>query len=335
MKEIRISTAENAEEVFIAAEYAKVTVLAPRKNTKPTSVYFLSQKLYAETEDGTLNDSLAAAHYLLKKKQAPESLTPYQEALVTDYIALAKKLRLSKEDSLLAALNKLLLRKTFLLAESITIADIAVFAALQCTPDRIKYPNLVRWYETCANQKEFTNGLTKKDVFEAQHAAKIEKPKSSFELLPPTTFSIEEWKRVYLNQDTRTEALPWLYKNIDWDGHSLWKVDYCYNNELSRVFMSSNLITGLFNRMEIVRKHCFTRMAIFGEDGDNEISGFLLIRGTELPKEIEEVPDLDSYKLTKVDINSPEQKALFEDYLAAQGDFAGCTKTYNQGKTLK
>lgn len=30
--------------------------------------------------------------------------------------------------------------------------------------------------------------------------------------LPKSTFNLEEWKRVYSNQDTRKEALPWLYE---------------------------------------------------------------------------------------------------------------------------
>jgi len=66
----------------------------------------------------------------------------------------------------LATLDKHLLLRTYVVGESITLADICLVAALYYPfkfvldeKARSSYPNVVRWYFTCANQKEFKTVL--------------------------------------------------------------------------------------------------------------------------------------------------------------------------------
>ena len=53
---------------------------------------------------------------------------------------------------------------------------------------------------------------------------------------------LDDWKRKYSNEETREVALPWFWENFKADEYSLWQVDYRYNDELTLVFMTSNLI---------------------------------------------------------------------------------------------
>jgi elongation factor 1-gamma len=53
---------------------------------------------------------------------------------------------------------------------------------------------------------------------------------------------LDDWKRKYSNEETREVALPWFWESIKWDEYSIWRVDYKYNDELTQVFMTSNLI---------------------------------------------------------------------------------------------
>ena len=68
------------------------------------------------------------------------------------------------------------------------------------------------------------------------------KPKHPLEALDRPTFVLDDWKRKYSNEETREVALPWFWENLKPDEYSLWRVDYRYNEELTQVFMTSNLI---------------------------------------------------------------------------------------------
>jgi len=164
-----------------------------------------------------------------------------------------------------------------------------------------------------------------------------EKPKTKnpLDLLPKSTFDIEEWKRTYSNKDTRKEALPWLWANFDPQGYSMWFADYKYNDELASVLYACNLAGGFIQRLDRLRKYGFATLVIFGTSNpDIVLSGVFIVRGTEIPFELSDAPDYESYSFKKVDINDPAQKTLVENYLAWDGDFPH-GKAVNQGKVFK
>lgn len=55
---------------------------------------------------------------------------------------------------------------------------------------------------------------------------------------------MDEFKRVYSNEDTATKAIPYFWQHFEKDFYSIWYCEYKYSNELTQVFMSSNLIGG-------------------------------------------------------------------------------------------
>jgi len=77
---------------------------------------------------------------------------------------------------------------------------------------------------------------------EDEEVQEAPKAKHLLEALPKATLVLDDWKRKYSNEDTRSVALPWFWENYKPDEYSLWKVDYKYNDELTQVFMTSNLI---------------------------------------------------------------------------------------------
>merc|ERR1712064_195259 len=78
---------------------------------------------------------------------------------------------------------------------------------------------------------------------------KIEKKPDPFEKMPKGTFDLEEWKRVYSNND-EPESVKWFWEHFDHENYSIWRGDYKYNDELTMVFMSCNLIGGMFQRLD-------------------------------------------------------------------------------------
>lgn len=87
--------------------------------------------------------------------------------------------------------------------------------------------------------------------------------------------------------------------------------------------MSSNLIGGFFQRLEACRKYAFGTLVVFGEDNKNEIHGYFIIRGQEIPEILKDVPDYESYNFTKVDPTDAQVKKNWEDYIAWDGDLEG------------
>lgn len=84
------------------------------------------------------------------------------------------------------------------------------------------------------------------DNEEEEEDAPAPKPKHPLEALAKPTLILDDWKRKYSNEDTRSVALPWFWENYKPDEYSLWRLDYKYNEELTLTFMTSNLI-GKFN----------------------------------------------------------------------------------------
>jgi elongation factor 1-gamma len=239
-----------------------------------------------------------------------------------------------------------------------------VFEASFVTP----FKNVTRWFTTCINQPHFKSVLgqvqlcekmavppttpvtpaaqpkvekkAEKKVVEEKEdleklAAEEEKPKGKnpLDLLPKSSFILDEWKRCYSNNDTRPTALDWFWANFDSEGYSIWRVEYKYNNELTQVFMSSNLVGGFFQRLERVRKYAFGSMLVLGENNDNEIYGYFVIRGQEVPFEVTDTADYESYQFTKVDVSDGKVKEDVDAVFAWDDKVKG--KKCADGKVFK
>merc|ERR1712007_233888 len=72
-----------------------------------------------------------------------------------------------------------------------------------------------------------------------------EKFTDPFDKLPKGTFNMDDFKRFYSNED-EAKSVPYFWEKFDKENYSIWYGEYKYNSELSKVFMSCNLITGMF-----------------------------------------------------------------------------------------
>lgn len=171
----------------------------------------------------------------------------------------------------------------------------------------------------------------KKEEEEEEETFEEEKPKgpNPLDLLPPSKFVLDEWKRVYSNEDTRTKALPWFWENLDKEGYSLWFGEYKYNDELTKTYMTANLVGGFMQRLERLRKYGFGSVLILGQDPTLKIVACFLVRGQELPAEFKECDDTEHYNWTKVTDFSDATKEKVNQY------FAWDLPEFNQGKVFK
>jgi elongation factor 1-gamma len=269
---------------------------------------------------------------------------------------------------LLTTLNNYLLTRTYLVGESVTLADIilasSLFAGFRMLFDakfRKPFGNVVRWFSTVVRQPNFAavagplTLATEMAVYvpKAAPAAAAPAPAAAastgagaeeddedkpskkapnpLDLLPPTKLNLEEFKRVYSNntKDIRGTVLPWLWEHFEADGWSFWFADYLFNQDLTKMFMTSNLTRGFVQRLEAARKYSFAVIITFGEDNKSEIHACFLVRGTERPPELqaEMCEDCDSYTWRKADPTNATDKALIEDFMDQEGKFTGTWPT--------
>ncbi|KAJ1865923.1 hypothetical protein LPJ57_006040, partial [Coemansia sp. RSA 486] len=173
----------------------------------------------------------------------------------------------------------------------------------------------------------------KKPEADEEEEAPKAKPKSKLDLLPKPNMILDDWKRFYSNNDTKPTAMNWLWENFDAEGYSFWKVEYKYNDELTKCFMTNNLISGFFNRLERARKYAFGNLLTLGEDDNNMIWGYFIVRGLEVPEEVTDAADYESFNWTSADFKDPKTRAEIEDCFAWEGP--NLPRACYDGKTFK
>merc|ERR1711962_1832658 len=103
-----------------------------------------------------------------------------------------------------------------------------------------------------------------------------------------------------------------------------------------KIFMTCNLIGGMFQRVDKLRKNAFASVGVFGEDGNNNTSGIWVWRGHELcfPLNEDWTVDYESYDWKKLDADAPETRKLVDQYFKWIGEDNKGRK-FNQGKIFK
>jgi elongation factor 1-gamma len=185
--------------------------------------------------------------------------------------------------------------------------------------------------ETPKKEKEPEEEL---DAADAVLAAEP-KSKDPLDALPKGTFNMDDFKRVYSNED-ESKSIPYFWEKFDPENYSIWYGEYKYSDELTKVFMSCNLISGMYQRLDKMRKNAFASVCLFGEDNNSTISGIWIWRGQDLAFTLSPdwQIDYEVYDWKKLDPKSEETKKLVEQYLSWSGTDKNGRK-FNQGKIFK
>lgn len=175
------------------------------------------------------------------------------------------------------------------------------------------------------------------EEMDAAEMALAEEPKSKdpFDAMPKGTFNFDDFKRCYSNED-ESKSIPYFWEKFDPEHYSIWFGEYKYPEELTKVFMSCNLITGMFQRLDKMRKQAFSSVCLFGEDNNSTISGVWVWRGQDLAFTLSPdwQVDYEVYDWKKLDPKSEETKKLVAQYFSWSGtDSKG--RKFNQGKIFK
>nr|CAB3240445.1 elongation factor 1-gamma-A-like [Phallusia mammillata] len=144
---------------------------------------------------------------------------------------------------------------------------------------------------------------------------------------PEATFNMEEWKRTFSN-DSHEVAYQYFLDNFPKENYSVWHCKYMYNDELKINFMSMNLINGMLQRLEKLRKNAFGVMLLLCDDGPPKklaIEGLWIWLGDELA--FKRTPDwqidYEYFAWEKLDYDNQCTKDTIKKFFKCEGEFNG------------
>ncbi|XP_063692004.1 elongation factor 1-gamma-like [Bolinopsis microptera] len=259
----------------------------------------------------------------------------------------------------MTVLDQHLLNRTYLVGESVTLADLSLavymrdlYTMILDENRRNSYVNVTRWFTTIMNQDEVTrvlgqttlcvkpaqfdaklfqqnNPKQQKNAAPKKEAAKKEAPKKEeaapapkkersapFSSLPAPKLNMDDFKRHYWNDPS--EVIHKYFDDTFVDGEwSVWKVEYKYQSELVKTTKTNNLVKGMFQRLETMKKYAFGLMYIFGDEGDQRLAGIWLGRGGDnfFYEDTNWTIDIENFNCTKMDMNKPDEKALWTKFI--------------------
>ena len=166
---------------------------------------------------------------------------------------------------------------------------------------------------------------------------KTKKEINPLDLLPPSKFNLDEFKRSFLNNKNKAEAIKNFWEQFDPEGYSFWWMEYQNPPQEGKIlFRTSNAKNFFLKKLDSFRKYSFAVHGVYGVEGDYKIRGVWMWRGKEIPKEIKENDYYDYMTIRSLDPNSKEDVELINDYWTklnetdkVQGRFAADCSYFN------
>ena len=252
----------------------------------------------------------------------------------------------------LKIVDKHLEGKKFLVGDKITLADVVLcnkirLLFMMCYPEGLRKNQLknlneyfVNMMETPEAKKVYGRTLLCKNPVKAYQKPKEEKkkeekkkeekkkeekkeeevkpkpkPKNPLDELPPSKLELETFKRAFLNNKDKADAMNKFWEIYDPEGYSLWWMEYQNLPEEGKVLFRCSNSKGMFlQKLDSLRKYAFAVHGVYGTEGDYKIRGVWMWRGTEIPNEMKEHDNFPYMTIRKLDINKEEDKQLVNDY---------------------
>ena len=240
--------------------------------------------------------------------------------------------------------------KDFVMGSRLTLADVTLFRELKyffqlVFPKGLRdklFPNATKWFQRMAETEEvkkvygkilLCNQPLKPFVKEEKQEKKPEKkpekhddtkkeepPKEKKKVnpldeLPPSKLELESFKRAFLNNKDKEDAMNKFWEIYDPDGYSLWWVEYQnLPSECKILYRTSNSKGMFLQKCDAVRRYAFAVHGVYGVENDYKVRGMWMLRGKEIPQEMKDNDLYEYLTFRRIDINNPQDKQLVHDY---------------------
>lgn len=327
---------------------------------------------YLETSEGIISETTAIMLYIANKAGFAGS-SDYEKAQINQWICFGlheltfpkkavvyplfgyyphdneeAKTAQDRLKHLLKSLDKHLAGKSFLVGNSITVADFQVWADLKSywqfvyvEQVRTKmYANIDAWFNRVSSTDAIKNtfgtvhtckSALKAPKVEKKEEAKEEKkekpkvvddepveeePKKKGEVFPESKMDFDAFKKAFMNSTDRKAVLDKFFaEEYDKNAFSIHYLRYQkLASEGKVLWQTQNGRDGFLERTESGRKHTFSTHGVYGEEGTLEIKGVWLWRGLDCPQFIIDNPQFEYYDRRTLDPSKPEEKEVIYNY---------------------
>ena len=169
--------------------------------------------------------------------------------------------------------------------------------------------------------KKGNEGKDKKDNAKKQEAAeepapeKQKKKQNPLDLLPPSKLELETFKRAFLNNKDKEDAMKKFWEVYDPEGYSLWRLEYDnLPTECKVLFRTSNSKGMFLQKCDNLRRYAFATHGVYGVEDDYKIRGLWMFRGLEIPQEMKDNDLYEYIHFRKLDHTNEEDRKLVHDY---------------------
>ena len=260
----------------------------------------------------------------------------------------------TKIKEFMKALDQQVKGKRYAFGEQLTLADIALFRQLKfffqlVFPKNLRekvFPNVTDWFLRVLNTPEtdkvygkviLCNQPLKPYISEKKEEKKEEKKKKEkkekkeekpqeteepkkkkvnpLDELPKSRLELEVFKRAFLNNKDKEDAMKKFWEIYDPEGYSLWRLEYQnLPSECKVLFRTSNSKGMFLQKCDAVRRYAFAVHGVYGVEGDYKIRGLWMFRGLDVPQEMKDNDLYEYITFTKLDHNKKEDRDLVHDY---------------------
>ena len=156
---------------------------------------------------------------------------------------------------------------------------------------------------------------TPKEAPKEEAPKEKEKKKNPLDELPPSKLELETFKRAFLNNKDKADAMKKFWEIYDPEGYSLWWVEYQnLPTECKVLFRTSNSKGMFLQKCDAVRRYAFAVHGVYGVENDYKIRGCWMFRGKEIPQEMKDNDLFEYLTFKKLDSNKEEDRKLVEEY---------------------
>jgi elongation factor 1-gamma len=259
----------------------------------------------------------------------------------------------TKIKEFMKALDQQVKGKRYAFGEQLTLADIALFRQLKfffqlVFPKNLRekvFPNVTDWFLRVLNTPE-TDKVYGKVILcnqplkpyisekkekkeekkkEEKKEKKEEKPQETEEPkkkkvnpldeLPKSRLELEVFKRAFLNNKDKEDAMKKFWEIYDPEGYSIWWLEYQnLPTECKVLFRTSNSKGMFLQKCDALRRYAFAVHGVYGVEDDYKIRGVWMFRGLEIPQEMKDNDLYEYITFKKLDPNKEEDKQLIHDY---------------------
>ena len=141
------------------------------------------------------------------------------------------------------------------------------------------------------------------------------KKQNPLDLLPPSRLELRSFKRAFVNNKNKEDAMKKFWEIYDSQGYSLWRLEYQnLPSECKILFRTSNCKGIFLQACNNLRKYAFATHGVYGVENDYKIRGVWMFRGRGIPYQMKNNYLYKYITFRKLDHTKEKDRKLVHDY---------------------